>query len=253
MSTSTLLSKDLLAASTASFSGTIGSAPVALTSTLSGTLSLNDTYILTPSVASATEGSAFTITLTTENVPDNSTVPFTITGVSANDLERNGLTGSFQIFENVAQEEFVAVKDTTSEQPFETFTLTLNDVSPATSTSVKIYDEVSQVTPSTVLVSTTGKTSDILACADTAADTAYFVLLSGQSAIGNGVTLFSDQSLETPYASDGKYYKIGSNNNGIIGEVADGRISAYVECASGRRTTWDGRRHYRCTCEPCLD
>ena len=225
-----------LAASTASFSGTIGSANVALTSTLSGTLSLNDTYILTPSVASATEGSAFTITLTTENVPDNSTVPFTITGVSANDLERNGLTGSFQIFENVAQEEFVAVKDTTSEQPFETFTLTLNDVSPATSTSVKIYDEVSQVTPSTVLVSTTGKNSDILACADTAADTAYFVLLSGQSAIGNGVTLFSDQSLETPYASDGKYYKIGSNNNGIIGEVADGRISAYVECASGPTT-----------------
>tara|TARA_X000000368_G_scaffold97531_3_gene74976 strand:- start:3311 stop:6655 length:3345 start_codon:yes stop_codon:yes gene_type:complete len=225
-----------LAASTASFSGTFGSADVTLASTLSGTLSLDSTYTLTPSVTSATEGSPFTIELTTTNVTDNSTVPFAITGVSADDLKRGSLTGAFQIFNNTASIEFEAIKDTTSEQPYETFTLTLSDISPTVSTSVKIYDEVAQITPSTVLVSTTGRSSDKIACADTAGETAYFVLLDGQSAIGEGVTLFSDQSLETPYASDGKYYKIGSSHNGIIGEVADGRISAYVECGSGTTT-----------------
>lgn len=225
-----------LAISTATFSGTFGSANVSLASSLSGTLALSETHILTPSVTSATEGDPFTIELTTQNIPDDTAIPFTITGVSASDLVRNGLTGSFQVFNNSAEETFEAIKDTISEQPFETFTLTLNDISPAVSTNVKIYDEVTQVTPSSVLVSSTGRSSDTLACLDTASETAYFVLLDGQSALGNGVILFSDQSLQTPYASDGKYYKIGSNNNAIIGEQADGRISGYVECASGPTT-----------------
>lgn len=225
-----------LAISTATFSGTFGTSNVSLASSLSGTLALIETYILSRSVTSATEGDAFSINLTTTNLPDNTAVPFTITGVSATDLVRNGLTGSFQIFENEASETFEAIKDTLSEQPYETFTLTLNDVTPTVSTSVKIYDEVTQVTPSTIQVSTTGRASDTLACLDSASETAYFVLLDGQSALGNGVLLFSDQSLQTPYASDGKYYKIGSSNNGIIGEEADGRISAYVECASGGTT-----------------
>ena len=225
-----------LAISTATFSGTFGSANVSLASSLSGTLALSETHILTPSVTSATEGDAFTIELTTQNIPDDTAIPFTITGVAASDLVRNGLTGSFQVFNNSAQETFEAIKDTISEQPYETFTLTLNDISPTVSTSVKIYDEVTQVTPSTVQVSPIGRASDTLACLDTASETAYFVLLDGQSALGNGVILFSDQSLQTPYASDGKYYKIGSSNNGIIGEVADGRISGYVECATGPTT-----------------
>ena len=219
-----------LAASTASFTGTFGSANVTLASTLTGTLALSETYILTPNVTSVTEGNTFTIDLTTQNIPDDTAVPFTITGISANDLVRNGLTGSFQVYNNTAQEVFEAVKDTTSEQPFETFTLTLNEISPTVSTSVKIYDEQTSETPDTVLVSPTGRTVATVACADTASVTAYFVLLDGQSALGNGVTLFSDQSLQTPYASDGKYYKIGSNNNGIIGAEADGRISGYVLC-----------------------
>jgi len=221
-----------LAISTATFSGTFGSANVSLASSLSGTLALSETYILTPSVTSATEGDAFTIELTTQNIPDDTAIPFEITGVSASDLVRNGLTGSFQVFNNSAQETFEAIKDSISEQPYETFTLTLTDISPTVSTSVKIYDEVTQVTPSTVLVSPVGRTLASIACADTASETAYFVLLDGQSALGNGVILFSDQSLQTPYASDGKYYKIGSNNNAIIGEQADGRISGYVECAT---------------------
>ena len=219
-----------LAASTASFTGTFGSANVTLASTLTGTLALSETYVLTPNVTSVTEGNTFTIDLTTQNIPDDTAVPFTITGISANDLVRNGLTGSFQVYNNAAQEVFEAVKDTTSEQPYETFTLTLNEISPTVSTSVKIYDEQTSETPDTVLVSPTGRTVATVACADTASVTAYFVLLDGQSALGNGVTLFSDQSLQTPYASDGKYYKIGSNNNGIIGAEADGRISGYVLC-----------------------
>lgn len=226
-----------LAVSTASFSGTIPTpaVDVDLSSTLSGTLDLNDTYILQSNVTSVVEGNVFRITLTTENVPNNSSVPFTITGVSSNDLVRGSLLGSFQVFNNTAFVDFEAERDTESELPFETFTLTLNDF-PSVNISVNIYDAQPQVTPDEVLVSVIGRNSDLLACNDTAAEKAYFVLLDGQDSIGNGVTLFSDQSLETPYASDGKYYKIGTNNNGIIGEVADGRISAYVECATGATT-----------------
>ena len=87
-----------LAISTASFSGTFGSANVALASSLTGTLALIETFILTRSVTSATEGDAFTIDLTTTNLVDNTAVPYTIcllyTSPSPRDLSTSRMPSS---------------------------------------------------------------------------------------------------------------------------------------------------------------
>jgi len=52
-------------------------------------------YILTPSVSAVNEGSPFTVTLSTFNVASGTNVPYTISGVTADDLLSGSLTGTF--------------------------------------------------------------------------------------------------------------------------------------------------------------
>ena len=59
-----------LTVSTSSFSGTFASANVNLSSTLSGTVVRDATYILSSNTDVTTEGCPFTITLSTTNIPD---------------------------------------------------------------------------------------------------------------------------------------------------------------------------------------
>ena len=223
--------------SPATHSGTFGSANVALASTLSGTLTEVARYSLARSVTSSTEGCPFTINLYTSNVPDNTLVPFTITGVSANDLVRGSLTGAFQVYNNGATQTFEAKLDSTAELPSETFTITLNNI-PNTGlnvsqTSVTIFDAISAGTPQEIQVSVTGKDTPGCACAETTRQSAYFRLLSGQTSIGNGVFLFSNEALTTPYSSSGEYYNIvvsGTTYVGRIGATCGGRLSEFRTC-----------------------
>ena len=228
-----------LAASTASFSGTFGAANVTLASTLSGTLTESSRYVLGRSVTSTTEGCPFTITLYTSNVPDNTLVPFTITGVSATDLVRGSLTGAFQVFNNGAEQLFEAKLDSTVELPSETFTITLDGISNTgfnvSQTAVTIFDAITAGTPQEVQVSVTGKDTANCACAETNRQTAYFRLLAGQSAIGDGVFLFSNAALTIPYSSSGQYYNFvvsGTTKVGKIGATCDGRLSNFITCTS---------------------
>ena len=62
---------------------------------MTGTVSRNETYTLTRDQSSIIEGDQFTITLTTTGVENNESVPYTITGISANDLASGNLTGAF--------------------------------------------------------------------------------------------------------------------------------------------------------------
>lgn len=229
-----------LAASTVNFSGTFGTANIALASTLSGTLVAPTRYILGRSVTSTTEGNPFTITLYTKNVPNNTLVPFTITGVSANDLVRGSLTGAFQVFNNrgIAQT-FEAKLDSTDELPSETFTITLDGISNTgfnvSQTSVTIFDAITAGTPQEVQVSVTGKDTANCACAETSRQTAYFRFLDGQSAIGDGVFLFSNAALTIPYSSSGEYYNFvvsGTTKVGRIGATGNGRLSNFITCNS---------------------
>ena len=81
------------------------------------------TFVLSASAGNVNEGSSVTITLTTTNVPDGSTVDYLITGVSPADFG-GSVTGSFTISENEGAETFTFSSDVTTEGT-ETFTLSL--------------------------------------------------------------------------------------------------------------------------------
>ena len=95
------------------------------------------TYALSSSSASVNEGSSFTITLTTTNVTNGTTVPYTITGISSADIGGASLTGNFTVNSNTASTTFNVTADATTEGA-ETFVLTLNALS--TTQSVTIND-----------------------------------------------------------------------------------------------------------------
>ena len=104
------------------------------------------TYSLSRSAVTANEGQAFTITLTTANIADAITVPYTITGVTSADISGASLTGSFTIASNTASAIFTLAADATTEGA-ETFTITINGVSE--SISVGIND--TSITPTYAL------------------------------------------------------------------------------------------------------
>lgn len=112
------------------------------------------TYTLSRSTAAVTEGSLFTITLTTANVANGTLVPYTITGVLSDDIDGDALTGNFIINSNTNSVVFSVTDDGLTEG-VETFTLTLNGISPANFISVAISDPVDEVvdggSPSTPL------------------------------------------------------------------------------------------------------
>jgi hypothetical protein len=100
-------------------------------------------YSLESSSSTVTEGIAFTISLTTVNVENNTLVPYTITGVSSNDISGASLTGSFTVVDNFASIFFTVSADELVET--ETFTLTLNSITPAVFVSVTLLDSGSEI------------------------------------------------------------------------------------------------------------
>ena len=76
--------------------------------------------------ASVNEGSGFQIALTTTNVSQGTTVPYTITGVTSADIDSASLTGNFTMGTNYATVNFTTSADATTEGA-ETFTLSLDN------------------------------------------------------------------------------------------------------------------------------
>ena len=100
------------------------------------------TYAIGRSVVSVNEGVSVTFTLSTTNVVNGNSVPYTITGISANDLTSGSLTGSFTVNNNLATVMITASADQLTEGA-ETATITLDNN--AASNSVLIND--ASVTP----------------------------------------------------------------------------------------------------------
>lgn len=95
-----------------SVSGTI----VATSSTVTvADTSLTQTFALSRSDSSVTEGNSVIITLTTTNVPNGTTIPYTITGISQSDLSLGSLTGNFTVNNNTASENFTFVQESSSD------------------------------------------------------------------------------------------------------------------------------------------
>jgi hypothetical protein len=97
------------------------------------------TYQLSRSVSQVNEGDTFTITLTTTNVANGTNVPYTITGVASEDIDDASLTGSFSIVNNTDTITVITTADSSTEGP-ETFTITLNSITPTNAISVTIND-----------------------------------------------------------------------------------------------------------------
>jgi hypothetical protein len=100
-------------------------------------------YGLESSSATVTEGDSFTISLTTVNVENGTLIPYTITGVSSDDINGASLTGSFTVINNFASITFTVTVDELDET--ETFTLTLDNITPAVSVSVTLLDPESEI------------------------------------------------------------------------------------------------------------
>ena len=213
-------------------SANFASSNVTATTTLTGTVSLNAEYYLSTSTSNVYEGDTFTITLNTVGVPDNTNVPFTITGVQAEDLQRGNLTGSFTVIDQEREQVFQPVSDLTAESD-ETFKLTLDNItqdSAAVDISVVISDaNTNQALATKVSQSSFNSNTD--ACAATATADVYYGLATNQS-LGNGVILYADSLLSQPYTSSGDYYKIGTSGSFycVIGENNPGEITNYAEC-----------------------
>ena len=92
------------------------------------------TYALSSDQSNINEGETFTITLTTTDVPSGSTIPYTISGVSAGDFG-GSLTGSFAISNNIGSVNFTFIEDATTEG-IETFTLTLDGINKSITVTV---------------------------------------------------------------------------------------------------------------------
>lgn len=86
---------------------------------------LDASYTLLSSNSSPTEGDTINITLITDTVPNGTVIPYTITGVSANDIDI-ALTGSFTVQQNTDQ---ISVKFTADilVDPGEQFNLSLDN------------------------------------------------------------------------------------------------------------------------------
>lgn len=98
---------------------------------------INPTYGLSRSAPNVNEGGSVTITLTTTNVIDGTTVPFTISGVSSSDIGGATLSNFFTVFNNTASKTYVITADSTTEG---SETLTLSLTNGAASTTVLIND-----------------------------------------------------------------------------------------------------------------
>lgn len=77
--------------------------------------SMTPTYALGRSAATVNEGDTVTITLTTTNVANGTTVPYTISGINGGDLSSGTQTGSFTVNSNTATLDFTFANDATTE------------------------------------------------------------------------------------------------------------------------------------------
>lgn len=105
------------------------------------------TYLLEAPSLTVDEGDALTITLTTTNVTNGTTIPYTITGgtgFTAADIGLSVLTGNFNVSSNTASINLNIASDFLTEGT-ETFTLTLNSITPVAAITITVNDTVTAV------------------------------------------------------------------------------------------------------------
>lgn len=82
---------------------------------VSSSFPTHPTFALSKNVLEVDEGESFTITLTTTNVADSTTIPYTITGLQSEDIDGVDLNGIFTVINNTASLTFPTTVDLTTE------------------------------------------------------------------------------------------------------------------------------------------
>jgi Domain of unknown function (DUF4214) len=93
---------------------------------------------VTPSLAD--EGNTLTFNLTTLNVSGGTLIPYTITGISAEDLSNGQLTGVFVVGPTGTATASVTLAEDLTTEGFETLVMTLDNIDPIVAVSVLIND-----------------------------------------------------------------------------------------------------------------
>lgn len=119
-------------------SGSYVSIP-APTITLAGNLQSTSSFVfgMTADKYTINEGQTVTVTLTTKNIPDGSSYPYTVTGIVFDDLTSGFLSGSFTVFNNSATQSWTFDSDLKTETQ-KTMTVALNNGT--ANTSILITD-----------------------------------------------------------------------------------------------------------------
>ena len=104
------------------------------------------TYAIGRSLSAVNEGSSVTFTLSTTNVANGTVLPYTISGISSNDVTTGSLTGSFTVSNNLATATITMSADQLTEGA-ETATLTLNSVA---ASNFVVVNDTSIFTPATI-------------------------------------------------------------------------------------------------------
>lgn len=107
--------------------------------------------------ASVNEGDSFNVTLSTENVADGTTIPYTITGVSSSDINGRALSGNFVVNSDTASFTVITTQDATTEGN-ETMTVTCSTL-PGTPSGSTIIVDTSR-TPIYTLTRSTGSVDE---------------------------------------------------------------------------------------------
>lgn len=85
--------------------------------TLAGNLQGSSSFVfgMTADKYTINEGDTVTVTLTTQNIPDGSSYPYTVTGIAFDDLTSGFLSGSFTVFNNSATQTWTFESDLKTE------------------------------------------------------------------------------------------------------------------------------------------
>ena len=127
---------------TVSLSSGVASASVIVNDT-----SRTPTYAIGRSLSAVDEGSSVVFTLSTTNVANGTVLPYTISGISSNDVTTGSLTGSFTVSNGLATATITMSADQLTEGA-ETATLTLNNA--AASNFVVVNDTSTTPVPLTI-------------------------------------------------------------------------------------------------------
>lgn len=188
------------------------------------------TYSLATSVGNVNEGESVTVTLTTTNVADGTSVGYTVTGIDSADIGES-LTGSFVVNSNTASKVFTLAADATTEGTetmtisligvSETVTVTVNDTSVApTYTATPVSSTIAEGSVLTVDVATTD-VPDGTTLYWTVSQPGEFITSTGSFTITSGAGTFTVTPAEDALTEGDETFTVSIRTGSTSGTIVD--------------------------------